>query len=353
MAHVIKELKFRSREGSSRGASGVNDNITYLVTLDITDAEFTEARYPDPRGIVEIYKVPYGSASPWNAFAKATQYTIVERVTNKTWKVRVDFTVGALPTPTMEARWDRWNVSIRGAAGTEQIIEEPTDVLESWGITEPGGTAIRLGKLIGTPRFDKGEPAESGPSGVTYSATVWYHDAESRIAKKVQVLTKTDSRKVREYTADVRALTYTQTRLFANFNLEHVGRIVEYYKRVNKFKYLGAQPKHLKFVDFVLDEVAHAIGTPDTPGGQRGNSPQLEYGIAYRASVVFLFSAKAFTPLNLVATLTDDLGNQAPIFDSDGNKVVDENWTIAGMDFDTLLNIIQGGTIQGPGPTPI
>ena len=69
MAHIITEDKFASREGSSRGAGGVTDRRVFTVRLDITDAEFTEERYPDPRGIVELEKVRYGSPSPWNAYA--------------------------------------------------------------------------------------------------------------------------------------------------------------------------------------------------------------------------------------------------------------------------------------------
>ncbi len=331
MAHEITEPKFGSREGSSRGAAGVNDTRTFFVKLDITDAEFTEARYPDPRGIVEIYKVPYGQGSPWNAFAKATQYEIVERLTNKTWKVRVTYRTGGAPAPTMEASWGRWMVSIRGAATTEQIIEEPTEAIEAWEIDRPG-------HLIGTSHFAKGIGADNA---ARFSAELSRPKADGTIEEYDQPLHRTKSVNVRPYTADVPALTYTQTRLFANFNLERVGLIAEYYKRVNLFEYLGAKPAHLKFMDFTLDEVSHAIGTPET-------SPQLEYGIAYRASVVFLWSAKAFTPLRLVSTVTDEIGNQSPVFREDGTKDVDVNWTIAGMDFTKLLTIVQGGIVKPP-----
>lgn len=335
MADEITEMKFGSREGSSRGANGVNNPRTFLVKLDmdLPGRSYAENVYPDARGIVELKKVRYGTGHPWDPLAKATQYDLGERIGNRSWKVTVRYRTGGIPAPTMEAAWDRWTTSIRGAAGTEQIIEEPTEALESWGIARPG-------KLIGTPRFDKGEPAEPDPGGKTYSATVWYIDAASKVASKSQALTRTDSRKVRPYTADVRAMTYTQTRLFANFNYARVGLIVDYYKQVNRFDYLGALPGHLKFVDFNLDEVAHQIGD---------GSIQLEPGIAYRVSVVFLFSAKAFTPLNLVSTITDDLGNQQPVFDNDDKKVVDENWTIAGMNFETLLTLVSGGRVPDRG----
>lgn len=344
MAHIINELKFGSREGSSRGAGGVNDTRTFIVTLDMADAEFTENRYPDPRGIVEIYKVPYGTASPWNQLAQATQYTLGERMGNKTWKVQVGYTTGGVPTPAMEVAFDRWMVSIRGAATTQQIIEEPIEAIESWNINE--GPLAREGRLIGTPHFAKGfsEADPTAPEGEYYYATLWRYKPDNTIEKYDQPLYRTGLRTPRPYTADVPALTYTQTRLFANFALEQVGYIVRYYKRVNLFKYLGAQPGHLKFMDIALDEVAHAIGTPAT-------TPQLEYGIAYRISLVFLFSAKAFTPWNLVATIKDERGNEAPIIDSDGKKVVDENHVIAGVDFNTLTRSL-GGVRISPGIRP-
>lgn len=342
MAHIIKELKFGSREGSSRGAGGVNDSRTFLVTLDISDDDFAEDRYPDPRGIVELYKVRYGDSSPWNAYAKATQYEVAERLGNKTWKVRVLYTIGGVAATTMEASWDRWTVSIRGAATTQQIREEPNEAIESWGINT--GPNARPGKLIGTPRFDKGEPAEPPlPEGRTYSANLWRTRPDGKIESYSQPLTLTDSRTVRPYTEDVQALTYSQTRLFANFDLALVGFIAPYYKRVNLFKYLGAQPAHLKFVDFTLDEIPHLIGD---------GSMQLEPGIAYRASLVFLWSAKPFTPLRLVATVRDELGNEVPAIDNEGHKVVDENWTIEGVNFDTLVRVVGYGVNTPPGIRP-
>lgn len=337
----ISERKFGSREGSTRGAGGVSDRRTFIVKLQIADEDFTENRYPDPRGIVEIYKVPYGSASPWNAFAKALHYQLGQRLGNKTWEVHVGYEVGGVAaSPTMEAAWDRWTVSIRGAAGTQTIIEEPTEALESWGIDRPG-------RLIGTPVFAKGFSSQVGPVPRTFTANLWRTKKDGTIEQYDQPLHMTDARKVRPYTADVQALTYTQTRLFANFNLARVGFIANYYKTVNLFEYLGAKPAHLKFVDFNLDEIPHMIGTPDRPGVP-GNSPQLEPGIAYRASLVFLFSAKPFTPLSLVATVQDELGNQSPVTDSEGNKVVDDNWTVAGTNFETLLTIVQGGLVAVP-----
>ena len=238
----------------------------------------------------------------------------------------------------MEARWDRWLVSVRGAATTEQIIEEPADAISTWEIDRPG-------HLIGTSRFAKG--LSSNPEDAGFTASLTRTLPNGKLEQYAQPLHRTDSVIVRPYTADVRALTYIQARLFANFNLERIGSIAEYYKQVNKFKYLGAQPAHLKFMDVAIEEVAHAIGTPET-------TPQLEYGIAYRISVIFLFSAKAFTPLRLVSTIQDETGSHVPVIRNDtGEKDVDENWTIAGMNFATLLSIIQGGVIRGPGPTSI
>lgn len=339
MAHTVKELKFGSREGSSRGAGGVNDKRTFLVTLDITDDQFTEQRYPDPRGVVELQWIRYGSASPWNAYAKATQYTIDERISNKTWRVSVNYTVGGLQAvPTMEAAWDRWNVSIRGAAYTQQIREEPTEAIESWGINQ--GPEARDGKLIGTQRYAKLKP---GVGQAAYTAQLWRTGADGRLEFYSQQLARTTSRIVRPYSADVPALTYTQTRLFANFNFNTVGYIAEYYKRVNLYTYLGAPPGHLKFVDFSLDEVPHAIGSPD-------DTPQLEYGIAYRTALVFLWSAKAFTPLEWVSTVHDELGNEVPVRDYAGNKVVDVNWTIAGVNFGTLIRVLAMGAQRPPPP---
>ena len=336
MAHVIKEFKFGSREGSVRGAGGVMDRRTFRVTLDITDDEFNEDRYPDPRGVVELYKVRYGSPSPWNRYARALHYELGERIGNKTWKVTVVYEIGGVAAaPTMEAAWHRWTVSIRGAATTQQIVEEPADALEGW--INAGKLPAREPKLIGTPYFS---PVKEGP----YTARVSRFTPEGRLESYDQAYQMTPARVPRPYTEDVPALTYTQTRLFANFNFERVGYIAEYYKRVNRFKYLGAQPAHLKFMDFTLDEIPHLIGD---------GSIQLDPGIAYRASLVFLFSAKAFAPLRLVATVRDDLGNEAPVYRTDGDdlvKVVDDNWVVAGMNFNTLLRIVMGGRVgERPG----
>jgi hypothetical protein len=344
MAHSMTEI-FDSRTGSVHGASGVNDTRTFRLTLDVDAEDFTNLRYPDPRIVAQSF-VPMGSASPWNAFATASNFRIIKRETGKAWLIGIDYSIGA-PTSTNDAEVGRWMISVRGSSITNHIVEEPAEAVASPPQPSSSGTRSGLRKLTAGPKALQAVVSDpvshpiALPRFVTTSAAsdfyaYSYETNENGAVSRITVnLFPTPHSTPVGFDAEYPALLYTMTSVFANFPDSLLQLLSSHYKRVNLIPWRGADPGKVKFDDFSVDEVAMIIGDGST---------QLTKGIAYRLSLSFLWSSLKWTPLELVPTYADDTGAESPVLHMVGGqeqKVVESFRVIAGRDFADMIRQIE------------
>lgn len=355
MPQLTIEEEYKSRDGSARGIMGINEPRIFRVKYIHGADERTELTKPDPRGLVEA-QYPYGSTNPWNGYSRVLGYVLLETLTHQTWRVRVDYGVGGPLATTLNPDHTRWSLSARTIGISRQLLEEPTQALESWrGVfddlaTGPVIGATRKAGPMGTTKFIKKEDEPDPVDPAFYIRT-------GPSASKVEVVKDGDAKRPFEYSDDLPGLAYTMTRTFANFKFSELGRIADYKKAINNVWFLGGAPGYVRCEDVVLDQVGAVIGD---------GSGQGLPGVACRCSVSFLRSALPWigpgSPLALVPTVKDAEGGEAVVYrrgvggESGDNKVVEYLFPIRGMDFDSLIQTLESFAAhvgRAPRPRPV
>ena len=281
----FKEM-FASRDGSARGISGVSERRVFRMILDPGDAEFTEQRYPDPRGFVAA-EIPFGSPHPWNALSFASDYIVIKLETKTRWLMAVNYKTahGASDMPFTLGRTP-WRLQVRGAAFSFELRE--TYATQN----EPDT------KLIATSQFEEVDV----PAGSTgFQANVFRPNAAGLLGPGTIDLIKTAAANSRPQTDESGGLSATWTRTIQSFDFNQMGRINDIYKSINDREFLRAPAGHVRFDVFSLDPI-EIVRVGVRSAGQN-----------YRVTLGFVMSVVPFTPIRLHPTFQDKEGNETPV----------------------------------------
>ncbi len=278
-----------SRDGSARGVSGINEMRKFMMILDIPDGQFTEARYPDVRGLAGE-QIPLGTPHPWNAFSFAADWLALTRESARRWLIGVVYkpSHGASDMPLTPAGTP-WRVRVRG-------VSFPFELRETYPVGDPPTT-----KLIATSQFE--EVDVTPPSAPNFTATVFRYNS-ARPPKLVPAtinLAKTAMLNPQPQIDDSGGLGATWTRTIKDFDFDNMGRINAILRSINAKNFLGAPPGHVRFDTFSLEPIdafAPGLGNP---------------GQHYRVSIGFVMSVVPYTPIGLHPTFRDKEGNETPV----------------------------------------
>lgn len=305
-----------SRDGSARGVSGVTEIRKFNLILDIDAEDFTELRYPDVRGFVES-QIPLGSPHPWNAFSFAADYLAINRVSAQRWLVGVVYKPAhGLSDMPLTPEGTPWRPVVRGVSFQRQILEtfrDPDRPLEG-------------PKLIATSHFEK--IVGAGPA--QFVATIFERSADGNsIVERTVGLQKTQMLNRQPQTTDDGGLTAAWTRTIQQFDFANMAAINDMWKGVNRRTFLGAPRGHVKFDVFSLDPIDAYL-----PG-------QRNAGQHWRVVVGFTMSKLPYAPTGFHPTITDDLGNEAPVRHAGpgGLLVMEEFLAVRLVSFGPLFQI--------------
>lgn len=295
----FKEM-FASRDGSARGISGVSERRVFRMILDPGDEEFTEQRYPDPRGFV-AGEIPFGSPHPWNALSFAADYIVIKRETKTRWLMAVNYKTAhsASDMPFTLGRTP-WRLQARGASFSFELLEtypvpQGTNLP---GFQSPDSDT----KLIATSQFEEVKAPDVRPSGQPdFKTTVWRPNAAGMLGPVTIDLARTEAINPRPQTDDRGGLGATWTRTIADFDFDNMVKVSAAFKAVNSVRFMGAEPGHVRFDAFSLDPI-EIVRVGVRSAGQ-----------AYRVSLGFTMSIVPYTPIRLHPTFRDKDGNETPV----------------------------------------
>lgn len=323
----FSELR-RSRLGHTSGVSSASANTQWLVTTDDID--------DNPVLALATNKVPSGHPHPWEPLAKATDYTVSDRLSHKKWIVTVTYkTLEGVGPDDRQGTASRWRLSIRGVSISEHIIEEvergagaaraPDRIVIGNESPTPVPTGGR--KVIGPHLYDIVPDAPTGQPAATFTHTVTINDTKT-LNLKASAL-----RQQLGWDVEIPCYAMIFTREQPSFDFARITPLIlEHYKRINSSEVFGCKARKVLFQDFSVDETA---------GTWNPSRAQAIQGLIYRVSLGFLCHRDEWSPVDLVEQYTDpETGGINFVKIKDGGIARGSFHVKTSSDFNTLLRVL-------------
>jgi len=321
MASVV-ELR-TSRIGGTQGIDGATIPGEFLVTID--------AAGDSPIVILRNFQ-PLNTWAPWGFGSRASNYRVIERLTALHWICGVDFSPPKDATLFAVSNSDPvvsgWKMSLRIHGETLQTTQTAPTNLD-------GSAAVA--KIIGPNIYNDRD--ENTPGNELLFVIV---DCDG----KTKELWKSPCRIPSSQQIDRPAATITLTRDMPRMTYNVMGLATFMSKKVNRTRFLGAEPGHLKLDAGSIDGFFGEAASITRPSGGKATGPDPKSAatpmVTWTISLSFNWSSIGFTPLRMVHTRRDsETGAEAVVKSAaEPNGVIEEFPLIESVNFGSLFESI-------------